>query len=186
MLPPKPVFRRADIRRIPGGYPADIRAPEESSGWIFRDVTDESGRISLPIGRNREESGDGRSGRTGPRPPPLSSLFQPMGREMRPRRHGKSIRRTPPEGGYPPDFRRISAGYPPGIRRISAGYPASGKRVLGPGVLATKITIGNQNRVPSAQVAEISISKKYRIEVKHQFCRIRQFGGFCPDCIYII
>ena len=120
-LPPKPVFRRADIR-----------APEESSGWIFRDVTDESGRISLPIGRNREESGDGRSGRTGPRPPPLSSLFQPMGREMRPRRHGKSIRRTPPEGGYPPDFRRISAGYPPGIRRISAGYPPSGKRVLGP------------------------------------------------------
>ena len=107
--PPKPVFRRADIR-----------APEESSGWIFRDVTDESGRISLPIGRNREESGDGRSGRTGPRPPPLSSLFQPMEREMRPRRHGKSIRRTPPEGGYPPDFRRISAGYPPGIRRISA------------------------------------------------------------------
>ena len=122
----------ADIRRISGGYPADIRAPEESSGWIFRDVTDESGRISLPIGRNREESGDGRSGRTGPRPPPLSSLFQPMGREMRPRRHGKSIRRTPPEGGYPPDFRRISAGYPPDIRRVSAGYPASGKRVLGP------------------------------------------------------
>merc|ERR1711911_305697 len=109
----------ADTRRISGGYPADIRAPEESSGWIFRDVTDESGRISLPIGRNREESGDDRSGRTGPRPPPLSSLFQPMGREMRPRRHGKSIRRTPPEGGYPPDFRRISAGYPPGIRRIS-------------------------------------------------------------------
>ena len=137
-------FRRADIRRIPGGYPADIRrisggypadirAPEESSGWIFRDVTDESARISLPIGRNREESGDGRSGRTGPRPPPLSSLFQPMGREMRPRRHGKSIRRTPPEGGYPPDFRRISAGYPPDIRRVSVGYPPSGNRVLPPG-----------------------------------------------------
>ena len=104
---PKPVFRRADIRRISGGYPADIRPPEESSGWIFRDVTDESGRISLPIGRNREESGDGRSGRTGPRPPPLSSLFKPMGREMRPRRHGKSIRRTPPEGGYPPSGNRV-------------------------------------------------------------------------------
>ena len=38
--PPKPVFRRADIRRISAGYPPDIRAPEESSGWIFRDVTD--------------------------------------------------------------------------------------------------------------------------------------------------
>ena len=48
LLPPKPVFRRADIRRIPGGYPPDIRAPEESSGWIFRDVTDGTGsRLSL-------------------------------------------------------------------------------------------------------------------------------------------
>ena len=110
-LPPKPVFRRADIR-----------ASEESSGWIFRDVTDESGRISLPIGRNREESGDGRSGRTGPCPPPLSSLFQPMGREMRPRRHGKSIRRIPPEGGYPPDTRRIPGGYPPDIRPLEIGF----------------------------------------------------------------
>ena len=30
-------FRRADIRRIPGGYPP--------SGWIFRDVTDGTGSL---------------------------------------------------------------------------------------------------------------------------------------------
>ena len=101
MQPPKPVFRRADIR-----------APEESSGWIFRDITDESGRISLPIGRNREESGDGRSGRPGPRPPPLSSLFQPMGREMRPlssmtsrKIHSEDSSGARISGGYPADIR---------------------------------------------------------------------------------
>ena len=38
----------ADIRRVSAGYPPDIRAPEESSGWIFRDVTDGTGsRLSL-------------------------------------------------------------------------------------------------------------------------------------------
>ena len=50
-------------------------------------------------------------------------------------------------------------------------------------VIATKVTIGNQNWVPSAQVAQISISKKASIEVKRQFCRKCQFGGFLPDYV---
>ena len=85
---PKPVFRRADIRRIPGGYPADIRRKSggypPSGGVLRMDFPWRRGRISLPIGWNREESGGGRGPVRPDLPSPLSSLFRPMGREMRP------------------------------------------------------------------------------------------------------
>ena len=75
----KPDFRRADI------WP-----PVESSGWIFRDVTNGSGRITLPIGRNREETANGE------RDVPATS------------------RKIHSEAGYPPSGNRV---LPPGLCR---------------------------------------------------------------------
>ena len=45
---PPPPGSGGKTRFPEGGYPPDIRPPEESSGWIFRDVTDGTGsRLSL-------------------------------------------------------------------------------------------------------------------------------------------
>ena len=113
-------FHPADIRRISGGYPPsgvrvpapDIRPPEESSGWIFRDVAGASlsplaVATLLPVSRAHLS-------------PHWSKLEgewrRPMGRELRPRRREKSIRRRP-------DIRRISA-----LRKSGSG----GRGVLFP------------------------------------------------------
>jgi len=84
-LGPEPVIRRGDIRlrRIP---------PDE----VFRDVTDGSGCISLPIIDRTGGGGTGASNQTcfdqwkSYAPYPIRDVAKNF------------IRRTPPEGGYPP------------------------------------------------------------------------------------
>ena len=119
-LPPKPVFRRADIRRIPGGYPADIRRisglrRSPPDGFSVTSRMRAGASLSPLVGTGRRVA---TAGLVVPAParhhsPPCSNQWgERCARDVTENPSGGLLRRA--------DIRRISAGYPPGIRRISA------------------------------------------------------------------
>ena len=122
-LGPKPVFRRADIRRIPGGYPADIRRisglrRSPPDGFSVTSRMRARASLSPLVGTGRRVA---TAGLVVPAParrhsPPCSNQWRERcARDVTENPSGGLLRRA--------DIRRISAGYPPDIRRVSAGYP---------------------------------------------------------------